>query len=94
VLSLAQHGAAAFDAYTTRQAVAAGAREDDPFLRPFVHSPSIYLVSQITPTLLDYAARRMQRNPHAVVRHSWWLPQSASTALLAFASTHNLQSPR
>jgi hypothetical protein len=91
MLSLAQHGAAAFDAYTTRQAISAGAREDDPFMRPFAHSPSIYIVSQIAPTVLDYAARRMQRDQHAFIRHSWWLPQSASTAFLAVAGAHNLQ---
>jgi hypothetical protein len=91
LLSIAQHGAAAFDAYTTRQAISAGAHEDDPLMRPFAHSPAIYAVSQISPTLLDYAARRMQRSQYAFLRHSWWLPQSASTALFIFSGTHNLR---
>lgn len=90
ILAFAQHGAAAFDAYTTRQAVADGAREDDPLMRPFAHSPAIYVASQITPTLLDYVARRMERSPHTVLRRSWWLPQSAGTALFIFAGSHNL----
>jgi len=90
LLSIAQHGAAAFDAYTTREAVSAGAHEDDPFIRPFANSPAIYAISQISPTILDYAARRMQRSQHAFLRHSWWLPQSASTALFIVSGTHNL----
>ena len=90
ILSIAQHGAAAFDAYTTREAISAGAHEDDPFIRPFANSPAIYAVSQIGPTILDYAARRMQRSQHAFLRHSWWLPQSASTALFIISGTHNL----
>jgi hypothetical protein len=90
ILSFAQHGAATFDAYTTRQAVSAGAREDDPLMRPFANSPAIYAVSQIGPALLDYAARRMQRSQHAFVRRSWWLPQSVSTSLYIFCGTHNL----
>lgn len=89
ILAIAQHGAAAFDAYTTREAVSAGAHEDDPFIRPFANSPAIYVVSQVGPTILDYAARRMQRSQHAFLRHSWWLPQSASTALFTFSGVHN-----
>jgi len=90
LLSFAQHGAAAFDAYSTRQAISGGAHEDDPLLRPFAHSSAIYLVSQISPAILDYAARRMQRSQLTVLRRSWWLPQSASTALSVAAGTHNL----
>jgi hypothetical protein len=89
-LSIVQHGAATFDAYTTREAVSAGAREDDPLIRPFAHSPAIYAASQVAPMLLDYAARRMQRSQHAFLRHAWWLPQSASTALFIFSGVHNL----
>jgi hypothetical protein len=89
-LSIIQHGAATFDAYTTREAVDAGAREDDPLMRPFAHSPAIYAASQVTPLVLDYAARRMQRSQHALLRHTWWLPQSASTALFIFSGVHNL----
>lgn len=89
-LSIIQHGAATFDAYTTREAVSAGAREDDPLMRPFAHSPAIYAASQVTPLVLDYAARRMQHSPRAFLRHTWWLPQSASTALFIFSGVHNL----
>jgi hypothetical protein len=89
MLSFAEHGAAAFDAYTTREAVNAGAREDNPLLRPFAHSPAIYAATQVGPTLFDYAARRMERSQYPFLRHSWWLPQSASAAISIFSGIHN-----
>ena len=45
-LSIVQHGAAAFDAYSTRQAVGHGAVEDDPLMRPFASSPAIYVATK------------------------------------------------
>jgi len=72
-----QHGAVTFDVYTTREVVSAGARKDDPLTRPFAKSPEIYPAIQANPTMLNYVARRMQRSPHPLLRHSWWLPQSA-----------------
>lgn len=38
-LGILEHGAAAFDAYSTRQAISRGAAEEDPIMRPFAHSP-------------------------------------------------------
>jgi hypothetical protein len=90
-LSIIQHSAAAFDAYSTRQAVAAGAHEDDPLLRPFAGSPAVYLAIQGTPVLLDFAARKMQTSPNPLLRRAWWLPQSASTGLFLFSGIHNLR---
>jgi hypothetical protein len=94
ILSVVQHGAATFDAYSTRQAIESGAREDDPLMRPLAHSPAMYLASQISPLALDYAARRMQLGQHAFLRRSWWLPQSTSTALFIFCGAHNLRVSR
>jgi hypothetical protein len=91
ILSLAQHGAAAFDAYSTRRAVSRGAVEGDPLMRPFSHSPGIYAAIQAGPVVLDFVARRMQRSHNNFVRHTWWLPQSASTGLFIFSGVHNLQ---
>ena len=91
ILSFVQHGAAALDAYSTRRAISAGAREEDPFMRPFAQTPAIYFASQAGPVLLDLAARRMQRSRNPVLRRTWWLPQSASTGLLLFSGVHNLR---
>lgn len=90
ILSLVQHGAAGFDAYSTRQAIANGAVEQDPFLRPFANSPAIYGAIQVMPLALDYAARRMQLSRHELVRHLWWLPQTTSTGLFLFSGAHNM----
>jgi len=90
ILSMVQHGAAAFDAYSTRQAIASGAHECDPFMRPFAQSPGIYAAIQAGPVALDYAARHMQRSRNSLLRHTWWLPQSASTGLFFFSGVHNL----
>jgi hypothetical protein len=90
LLSIAQHSAAAFDAYSTRQAIATGATETDPFLRPFSHSPAIYAAIQVGPAILDYAARRMQRSNNNFIRRNWWIPQSASTGMFLFSGIHNM----
>ncbi len=90
LLSIAEHSAAAFDAYSTRAAVATGATEADPFMRPFAHSPAIYAAIQIGPTILDYAARRMQHSENNFIRRSWWIPQSASTGMSLFSGFHNM----
>ncbi|MGH9686079.1 MAG: hypothetical protein ACRD5K_03180 [Candidatus Acidiferrales bacterium] len=89
-LALAEHSAAAFDSYTTRQAIGRGAVEADPVMRPFAGSPSIYAAIQIAPLALDYAARRMQRSQNAFVRKMWWLPQTGGTAMYVFSGSHNL----
>ena len=90
-LSIAQHSAAVFDAYQTRQAIATGATEQNPLLRPFASSPAIYAATQVGPLVLDYAARRMQLSRYGVVRRMWWLPQSTGMAVSICAGVHNMR---
>jgi hypothetical protein len=90
ILSIVQHSAATFDAASTRDAVSSGAHEADPMMRPFAGSPGIYAAIQGGPFILDYAARHMQRSSNNFLRHTWWLPQSASTGLFLFSGVHNL----
>jgi hypothetical protein len=89
-LALMQHGAAAFDAYSTRQAVGHGAVEDNPMLRPFAGSAAIYAATQLTPLVLDLAARHMQRSEYPLLRRFWWMPQTFSAGLSIFSGVHNL----
>ncbi len=89
-LTMMQHGAATFDAYSTRQAIGHGAVEDDPMMRPFAHSGAIYAAIQVGPLLLDYVARRMQHSEYGMVRRMWFVPQSASTAGFLISGVHNL----
>ncbi len=89
-LSVAVHGAAAFDAYTTRQAIGRGAVEGDPLMRPFANSPSIYAAIQVAPVVMDFVARRMQRSQNPFLRKMWWLPQTGGAAMYLFSGVHNL----
>ena len=89
-LALLQHGAAAFDAYSTRQAVGHGAVEDNPILRPFASSPAIYAATQVAPLLFDLMARHMQRSEYPLFRRFWWMPQTVSAGLSIFSGFHNL----
>ena len=90
ILTVAQHSAAAFDAYSTRQAVTNGAVERDPFMHPFAGSPAMYITIQLVPVGLDFAARHMQRSEHPTLRRTWWIPQTAATGLFLFSGVHNL----
>jgi hypothetical protein len=89
-LAMVQHGAATFDAYSTRQAIGRGAVEDDPLMRPFAHSGAIYAAIQVGPLVLDYVARRMQHSEYGMVRRIWFVPQTASTVGFILSGAHNL----
>jgi hypothetical protein len=89
-LALLQHGAAAFDAYSTRQAVGHGAVEDNPMLRPFAGSGAIYAATQVAPLLFDLMARQMQHSEYPMLRRFWWMPQTVSAGLSIFSGVHNL----
>jgi hypothetical protein len=89
-LTFIQHGAAAFDAYSTREAISRGAVELDPTMRPFAHSPGLYAAIQVGPVLLDFVSRKMQRSQNNFLRRMWWLPQSMSTATFLYSGVHNL----
>jgi hypothetical protein len=90
-LSIAQHAAAAFDAYSTRDAISRGAVEQDPLMRPFANSSAIYAAIQACPVALDFAARHMQRSDNNFIRRTWWVPQTISTGMFLFSGAHNLR---
>lgn len=91
-LTIANHSAVAFDAYSTRYAVDRGARELNPTLKPFASSNWLYPVTQVSSAAFDYVGRRMMRSNHTVIRKMWWLPQSANAACSLVAGAHNLSS--
>lgn len=95
VLAITQHGAATFDAWSTRNALTqAGRAEEDPLLWPFAHSPVIYGAIQLAPTMLDFVSRRMLRSEHRWVRRLWWVPQTASSAGFFYSGARNLNVQR
>ena len=89
-LMAASHGAAAFDAWTTRRAISGGyGVEGDPLQRPFAHSGAIYATTQVTPLILDYLGHTMMRSRHPWMRRMWWVPQAASASVSMGAGIHN-----
>jgi hypothetical protein len=95
ILAITQHGAATFDAWSTRNALnQANRAEEDPLLRPFARSPLVYGAIQLAPTLLDFASRRMLRSEHHWVRKLWWVPQTASSAGFFYSGARNLNVQR
>jgi len=89
-LMAASHGAAAFDAWTTRRAVSGGyGIEGDPLQRPFAHSGAMYATTQVTPVIMDYLGHRMMRSSHPWMRKAWWVPQAASASVSLGAGIHN-----
>jgi hypothetical protein len=89
-LSIAQHGAATFDAWSTRLVISKQGQELNPLLRPFAGNPSLYAAVQVGPLLFDYAGRRMMTSQHGWMRRTWWLPQVLSTTASFVSGTHNL----
>jgi hypothetical protein len=90
-LAVAGHGAAAFDAYSTRLALSGGyGTEGNPFLRPFANSNALYAVTQVSPVVMDFLGKRMMVSEHRWVRRLWWVPQAAGSGFSIGAGVHNL----
>jgi hypothetical protein len=91
MLSIAQHGAATFDAWSTRRVISSGqGQELNPLLRPFAGNASLYAVIQVGPALLDYLGRRMMTSQHGWARRTWWILQAAGMASSLAGGVHNL----
>lgn len=89
LLVASEHGAAGFDAWSTRRALLHGRVEADPLMQPFAGSSAIYGAIQIAPFGLDYLARRLRRSSRWT-RHVWWVPQSVATATFLFSGSYNV----
>ena len=90
-LAVTGHGAAAFDAYSTRRALSGGyGTESNPLLRPFAHSSALYAATQVSPAIMDLLGKRMMVSENRWVRRMWWLPQAAGSGFSIGAGVHNL----
>jgi hypothetical protein len=90
-LLIASHSAATFDAWSTRHAITTtGAQEMDPLLKPFAGNASLYVAIQAGPAVMDFVARKMMYSKYSWMRHTWWVPQSASFVASLFCGAHNL----
>jgi hypothetical protein len=90
-LALTGHGAAAFDAYSTRRVLSGNyGMEGNPLLRPFAHSNALYAVTQVSPAVMDLIGKRMMVSQNRWVRRLWWLPQAAGSGFSIGAGVHNM----
>lgn len=90
-LTIAQHGAATFDAWTTRRNIETGRfRETNAWLEPFAGNNSLYAAMQVRPVLFDYLGRRMMRSEKKWVRNLWWVPQTAQTVTNLWCGAKNM----
>jgi hypothetical protein len=90
-LSVLGHGTAAFDAYSTRQALScACGTESNPLLRPFAHSSAIYAATQVSPTVMDFLGHKMMKSRSPMIRKMWWVPQAAGAGFSFAAGMHNM----
>src|SRR4029077_7530376 len=74
VLGAMEHGAATFDAWSTRRNIIAGtAHEANPLMRPFANSNAMYAAVQIAPVLFDLLSKRMLHSSRGWERKTWWM---------------------
>lgn len=91
-LMFVSSGAAAFDAWSTRRAISAGAgTESNPMLAPFAHSGALYAATQVSPLVMDLIGRKMMTSENRTVRRMWWLPQSLGMGMSLSAGVHNVR---
>ena len=90
-LMIAGHAGAALDAWSTRRALSGNfGHEVDPLMRPFAHSGTLYLATQVTPLLMDIVGRRAMMSERPWVHRLWWVPQSVGASLSFQAGIHNI----
>lgn len=91
-LLVAEHSAAIFDAWTTRDSLGSGnGYERNPLVKPFASSAAIYPALQVAPVGLDFLSHRMMRSRSSLLRKTWWLPQAASITASLWCGSRNIQ---
>jgi len=90
-LMFAGHAGAVLDAWSTRRALSGNyGHEADPLMRPFAHSGTLYLATQVTPLLMDIIGRRAMMSERPLVHKLWWVPQSVMASVSFQAGIHNI----
>lgn len=90
-LAAAGHAGAAFDAWSTRRALSGNwGIEADPLMRPFAHSGSIYVATQVGPVLMDLIGKRAMTSQNRWIRKFWWVPQTVGASMSFRAGINNV----
>ncbi len=91
-LTVAQHSAAVFDAWSTRKSITSGnGHELNPLVKPFANSNAVYPALQVVPLGFDFLSRRMMKSSNPVARKLWWLPQAGSSVTSVLSGLNNLR---
>jgi hypothetical protein len=91
-LTIFQHSASTFDAWSTRQSINSGhGKELDPLMKPFAGSAAIYGAIQLAPAATDFLGRRLMHSSNPRLRKLWWLPQAVGTAGFIFSGVNNMR---
>ena len=89
-LTVIQHSASTFDAWSTRYSITSGnGKELNPLMKPFAGSAAIYGAIQLAPAATDFWARRLMHSSNPKLRKLWWLPQAVGTAGFIFSGVNN-----
>lgn len=90
-LTVVQHSASTFDAWSTRYSITSGhAHELDPLMKPFSGSAAIYGAIQVAPAATDFLGRRLMHSSSPKLRKLWWLPQTAGTIGFIVSGLNNV----
>jgi len=90
-LVIASHSAAFFDAWSTNHAISEGrGYERNPLMKPFAGNGSMYAMTQVAPTGLDFLSHHMLHSNNRFMRTMWWVPQTAFTAGSIWVGTRNV----
>jgi hypothetical protein len=90
-LAAAGHAGAAFDAWSTRRALSGNwGTEADPLMRPFAHSGSIYVATQVGPVIMDMIGKRAMTSQNRWIRKFWWVPQTVGASMSFRAGINNV----
>jgi hypothetical protein len=90
-LAAAGHAGAAFDAWSTRRALSGNwGTEADPLMRPFAHSGTIYVATQVGPVLMDLIGKRAMTSQNRWIRKFWWVPQTVGASMSFRAGINNV----
>jgi hypothetical protein len=91
-LAAAGHAGAAFDAWSTRRALSGNwGTEADPLMRPFAHSGTIYVATQVGPVIMDLLGKRAMSSQNPWVRKFWWIPQTVGASMSFRAGINNVR---
>lgn len=83
-------GAAVWDDVASRKIIEGGGYERNPLMRPFVHNSGTLAAESVAEVwLMAFFADRMKHSSHALIRKTWWLPQTLNISAKITGGIYN-----